>query len=57
MNNNIKCYLIPSLKDDQFLILLEILFTNSINWDNLNKDIDKYGLRDIESTTNSSGFF
>ena len=42
LNNNIKSYLIPSLNNDQILFLLEILYTNSINWENLNKDIDKY---------------
>ena len=41
-NNNINSYLIPSLKNEEILILLEILYTNKINWDNLNKDIDKY---------------
>ena len=41
-NNNFNSYLIPSLKSEEILILLEILYTNKINWDNLNKDIDKY---------------
>jgi hypothetical protein len=30
------------LKNEEILILLEILYTNNINRDNLNKDIDKY---------------
>ena len=42
INNNFNCYLIPSLRNDEILILLEIIYTNNINWDNLNKDIDKY---------------
>ena len=41
-DNNINSYLIPSLKNEEILILLELLYTNKINWDNLNKDIDKY---------------
>ena len=41
-NNNLSCYLIPSLKNEEILILIEILYTNNINWDNLNKDIDRY---------------
>ena len=41
-NININTYLIPSLKNEEILLLLEILYTNNINWDNLNKDIDKY---------------
>jgi alpha-tubulin suppressor-like RCC1 family protein len=40
--NNINAYLIPSLKNEEILLLLEILYTNNINWDNLKKDIDKY---------------
>ena len=42
VNNNINYYLIPSLKNDEILILLEVLYINNINRDNLNKDIDKY---------------
>ena len=41
-NNNKNFYLLPSLKSEEILILLEILYTNNLNWDNLNKDIDKY---------------
>ena len=39
---NMNLYLIPTLKSDEILILLEILYTNNLNWDNLNKDIDNY---------------
>ena len=45
MNNNEKnmnSYLIPSLKTEEILILLEILYTSNLSWDNLNKDIDNY---------------
>jgi len=35
-------YLISSLNLNEILILLEILYTSNIDWDNLNKDIDKY---------------
>ena len=41
-NENVKSYLIPSLKTDEILTLLEILYTSNISWSNLNKDIDKY---------------
>ena len=41
-NENFNSYLIPSLKDQEILLLLEILYTDNINWDSLNKDIDKY---------------
>ena len=41
-NSNINYYLIPSLKNEEISILLEVLYTNNINRDNLNKDIDKY---------------
>ena len=41
-NENLKSYLIPSLKTDEILTLLEILYTSNISWSNLNKDIDKY---------------
>ena len=41
-NENLKSYLIPSLKTDEILILLEILYTSNISWSNLNQDIDKY---------------
>ena len=41
-NSNLKCFLIPSLKTDEILTLLEILYTANISWSNLNKDIDKY---------------
>ena len=40
--NNMNSYLISSLKIDEILILLKILYTSNIDWDNLNKDIDKY---------------
>ena len=41
-NINLKSYLIPSLKTEEILTLLEILYTSNISWSNLNKDIDKY---------------
>ena len=41
-NNIINSYLIPSLKSEEILIFLEILYTNNINWENLKKDIDKF---------------
>ena len=41
-NNNINCYLMPSFKNEEILIFIEILYTNNITWDNLNKDIDRY---------------
>ena len=40
--NSLNCYLIPSLKSNEILILLEILYTSNISWDKLNKDIDRY---------------
>ena len=41
-NNEMKYYLISSLKNDEILIVLEILYISDISWDDLNKDIDKY---------------
>ena len=41
-NANLKSFLIPSLKTEEILTLLEILYTANISWSNLNKDIDKY---------------
>ena len=41
-NANLKSFLIPSLKTEEILTLLEILYTVNISWSNLNKDIDKY---------------
>ena len=42
-NENIRnSYLISSLNLNEILILLEILYTSNIDWDNLNKDIDNY---------------
>ena len=41
-NQNINNYLIPSLNIEEILILLEIIYTSNIDWDNLNKDIDNY---------------
>ena len=37
-----KEYLIPLLSNDEILILLELLYTSSISWENLNKNINKY---------------
>ena len=39
---NMNSYLIPTLKIDEILLLLEILYTSNIDWDNLNKDIENY---------------
>ena len=40
--NNVNCYLMPTFKNEEILIFIEIFYTNNINWDNLNKDIDRY---------------
>ena len=37
-----KEYLIPVLSNDEIMLLLELLYTSSINWENLNKNINKY---------------
>ena len=41
-NESINSYLIPSLNIEEILVLLEILYTSNLDWDNLNKDIDNY---------------